>query len=88
MNDVEPDTETKAEIIQLVHNIVMRHGQAKPSFVRPHYDFELLSGHLAGATAALRRSWQEQISGPEAAKWQTQKAFTKRMDRRMRSFVI
>ncbi len=86
MNGTEPDAETKAEITKLVGDIVTRHGEAKASFVRPHYDFELLSGHLAGATVKLRRSWQNQISGAEATKWQTQKAFTKRMDRKDEEF--
>jgi addiction module HigA family antidote len=80
MNDSEPDAETKAEITAFLDQVMAAHGSSKAVFVTPRYDFELLAAHLAGATARLRHSWKEQILGANAAKWQTQKAFTKRMD--------
>lgn len=80
MNDPEPDPETKDEIMGFLDHIIAAHGSSRAVFVTPRYDFELLAVHLADATSTLRRSWKEQILGANAAKWQTQKAFTKRMD--------
>jgi addiction module HigA family antidote len=80
MNGSEPDRETMAEITAFLDRVVASHGRGGAAFVTPRYDFELLAAHLAGATATLRRSWEAQILGADAAKWQTQKAFTKRMD--------
>jgi hypothetical protein len=80
LNDPEPDSATKLAIKELLAKIVASHRTEALAFVTPRYDFELLAVHLAGATRALRSSWTAQILGAEAAKWQIQKAFTKRMD--------
>lgn len=79
MNEAQPDKESSDEIVSLLQSIVVRHGRAKAKFVPPEYDFELLAGFLANSTAELRHSWDAYITGAEAAPWQTQKAFTKRM---------
>jgi hypothetical protein len=88
MDDPEPDSESRSELASLVESIIAKHGQAKRTFVPPEYDFELLAGYLASATGSLRRTWGGYISGDgaEPAHWQTQKAFTKRMDRRIEEF--
>jgi addiction module HigA family antidote len=80
MNDPEPDIESKAAITALLNRALVSHRTEAPTFVTPRYDFELLAAYLAEATGALRHSWKTQILGGEAAKWQTQKAFTKRME--------
>jgi hypothetical protein len=88
MHETTPDTATIAELADLLQSIVDRHGKPKHAFARPVYDYELLAGYLAEATSALRISWEGYIlgTGPEAAKWQTQKAFTNRMDRKEEEF--
>jgi hypothetical protein len=83
MHQQIPDADTQKEIISLLLLIQERHGAARTRFVTPHYDYELLAGFLAQATAALRRAWAGYIRGgsnTRAAPWQTQKAFTWRMN--------
>ncbi|MGA2262593.1 MAG: hypothetical protein ABSH28_14300 [Acidobacteriota bacterium] len=82
MDELLPDRETQQEIQSLLLLIQQRHGAARARFVAPLYDYELLAGFLAQATAALRHAWAGYIRGEgdvQAAPWQTQKAFTKRM---------
>jgi hypothetical protein len=88
MDAPEADEESRAELASLVQSIIAKHGKAKRTFVAPEYDFELLAGYLASATDSMRRTWAGYIvgEGAEAAKWQTQRAFTKRMDRKIEEF--
>jgi hypothetical protein len=77
-----PDDETQHEIKSLLEATIKKHAKAKARFVAPVYDFELLAAFLTEATAALRAAWEGYIrgQGTKAAPWQTQKAFTFRMD--------
>ena len=82
MHESLPDAETQQQIRALLLLIKQRHGAVRARFVAPRYDYELLAGFLAQATAALRGAWAGYIQGAgsaQAAPWQTQKAFTKRM---------
>jgi hypothetical protein len=82
MHEPLPDPETQQEIRSLLLLIQERHGALRARFVAPRYDYELLAGFLAQATAALRQAWAGYIRGgvsAQPAPWQTQKAFTKRM---------
>jgi hypothetical protein len=82
MHQERPDVETQDEIRSLLSVIHERHGAPQTRFVAPNYDYELLAGFLAHATDALRQAWAGYIlgeGGAQAAPWQTQKAFTKRM---------
>jgi hypothetical protein len=82
MHQHVPDLETQEQMRSLLLEIQQRHGAVRTLFVAPRYDYELLAGFLAQATAALRQSWAGYIRGEgnaRAAPWQTQKAFTKRM---------
>ena len=82
MHEPLPDAETQQEIRSLLLHLQEGHGAVRARFVAPRYDYELLAGFLAQATAALRQAWAGYIRGgvgTQAAPWQTQKAFTKRM---------
>lgn len=83
MDQQLPDAATQEEIRSLLLLTQERHGAARTHFVRPYYDYELLAGFLAQATAGFRQAWSGYIRGEgssQLAPWQTQKAFTKRMD--------
>ncbi|MDD5140160.1 MAG: hypothetical protein PHY43_07890 [Verrucomicrobiales bacterium] len=88
MNEIQPDLESQRELISLVESIIKKHGEVRARFVAPKYDFELLAAFLANANATFRKIWAGYIwgEGAEAAKWQTQKAFTKRMSWRTEEF--
>jgi hypothetical protein len=82
MHKEAPDAETRQELRSLLLLIQQRHGAVRTRFVAPRYDYELLAGFLAQATAALRQAWAGYIKGEGnviPAHWQTQKAFTTRM---------
>lgn len=89
MNEVQPELESQRELISLVESIIKKHGEVRARFVAPKYDFEVLAAFLANANATFRKLWAGYIwgeGGAEAAKWQTQKAFTKRMSWRVEEF--
>jgi hypothetical protein len=79
MHQELPDKETQQEMCALLEFIQKRYGAPRTRFVAPKYDYELLAGFLARATAVFRQAWNDYIRGERRAPWQTQKAFTKRM---------
>lgn len=88
MNETQPDPDSQQELISLIEHIIKKHGEVRAKFVAPKYDFELLAAFLANANTTFRKIWAGYIwgEGAEAAKWQTQKAFTKRMSWRTEEF--
>ena len=75
VNKSELDKDTKDELLSAI-NRVSEMFSFEATFVRPEYDFEMLSGYLRESTDQFVRLYQELLAEQH---WQTVKAFNRRM---------
>lgn len=75
------DTDTQSEIINLFKRVIEKAQKGLPKFIKPIYDFEMLSTFLDQANAEFRTSWTNYLTyaSPNKKPWQTVKAFNFRM---------
>lgn len=76
MNGSQLDSTSIAEVNRLLGSIKTRFDEAKPQFVQPTYDYEMLSSYLSKSTSSFTTKWNSMLS---AKHWQTVKAFNRRM---------
>ena len=81
MDNETTDDQTKQEITDLLNAIKAKATEAKPKYIKPVYDFELLAPFLDKATSEFRSMWDRYLSNDFAYRkpWQTIKAFNYRM---------
>lgn len=76
MNGSQLDPTSIAEVNRLLGSIKARFDEAKPQFVQPTYDYEMLSSYLSKSSGNFTAKWNSMLS---AKPWQTVKAFNRRM---------
>lgn len=76
MNDTQLDTDSVSEVNRLLASIKAKFEEAKPQFVQPSYDYEMLSSYLSKSSGSFTAKWNSMLS---AKHWQTVKAFNRRM---------
>lgn len=76
MNGNQLDPTSIAEVNRLLGAIKARFDEAKPQFVQPTYDYEMLSSYLSKSSGSFTAKWNSMLS---AKHWQTVKAFNRRM---------
>jgi len=76
MNGSQLDPTSIAEVNRLLGSIKARFDEAKPQFVQPTYDYEMLSSYLSKSSGSFTAKWNSMLS---AKHWQTVKAFNRRM---------
>ena len=76
-----PDPSSIQEILSLLQSAQRKASATRERFVRPTYDYELVSAFLDRATQAFRELWDDYLFGRRSPKkpWQTVKAFNRRM---------
>lgn len=76
MNAGQIDQASIGEINRLLLLIKRRSDQIKPQFVRPFYDYEMLSSYVSKSSGSFAAKWNTMLN---AKHWQTVKAFNRRM---------
>jgi len=76
MNGSQLDSHSVSEVNRLLGSIKARFEEAKPQFVQPGYDYEMLSSYLSKSSGSFTAKWNSMLS---AKHWQTVKAFNRRM---------
>ncbi|MFA6072284.1 MAG: hypothetical protein WC810_27290 [Janthinobacterium sp.] len=76
MRDKETSGVNIQEIGKLIIGIKKAFDEDKPQFVEPKYDYEMLSSYLTKSSGNFERKWTSLL---DSERWQTIKAFNKRM---------
>ncbi len=76
MNNSQLDSASIAEVNRLLGSIKAKFDEAKPQYVQPNYDFEMLSSYLLEPSIRFTTKWNSMLN---AKHWQTVKAFNRRM---------
>ena len=76
MNSASIDSDSVSEVGRLLGSISAKFSEAKPQFVEPVYDYEMLSSYLSKSADSFLSKWDAML---HAKPWQTIKAFNRRM---------
>lgn len=76
MNAASIDSHSVSEMGRLLASINTKFSEAKPQFVEPIYDYEMLSSYLSKSAGSFLSKWNSMLY---AKHWQTIKAFNRRM---------
>lgn len=76
MNAASIDSDSVSEVGRLLASINAKFSEAKPQFVEPIYDYEMLSSYLSKSADSFLSKWNSMLY---AKHWQTIKAFNRRM---------
>jgi hypothetical protein len=76
MNSASLDSDSVSEVGRLLASINAKFSEAKPQFVEPIYDYEMLSSYLSKSADSFLSKWNAMLY---AKQWQTIKAFNRRM---------
>ena len=76
MNSASIDSDSVSEVGRLLATINAKFAEAKPQFVAPIYDYEMLSSYLSKLADSFLAKWNSMLY---AKHWQTVKAFNRRM---------
>lgn len=76
MNSATIDNDSVSDVARLLKSINAKFSEAKPQFVQPIYDYEMLSSYLSKSADSFLSKWNAML---HAKHWQTIKAFNRRM---------
>jgi hypothetical protein len=76
MNAASVDSHSVSEVGKLLASINSKFSEAKPQFIKPIYDYEMLSSYLSKSADSFLSKWNAMLY---AKHWQTIKAFNRRM---------
>lgn len=76
MNSATMDSDSVSDVARLLASINAKFSEAKPQFVQPIYDYEMLSSYLSKSADSFLSKWNTIL---HAKHWQTIKAFNRRM---------
>ncbi len=76
MNSATIDSDSVSDVGRLLASINAKFSEAKPQFVQPIYDYEMLSSYLSKSADSFLSKWNAMLY---AKHWQTIKAFNRRM---------
>ncbi|MDX7921127.1 hypothetical protein SJS82_04175 [Aeromonas media] len=76
MNSATIDSDSVSDVARLLASINAKFSEAKPQFVQPIYDYEMLSSYLSKSADSFLAKWNAML---HAKHWQTIKAFNRRM---------
>lgn len=76
MNQGSLDSHSMDEMEKLLNTINFKFSEAKPQFITPIYDYEMLSSYLSQSSKSFLLKWEDIL---RAKHWQTIKAFNRRM---------
>ncbi|MCF5856037.1 hypothetical protein K3H44_12195 [Aeromonas veronii] len=76
MNSATMDSDSVSDVARLLASINAKFSEAKPQFVQPIYDYEMLSSYLSKSADSFLSKWNIIL---HAKHWQTIKAFNRRM---------
>ncbi len=76
MNAPQVDSHSVSEVGNLLASISSKFSEAKPQFIKPIYDYEMLSSYLSKSADSFLSKWDAML---HAKHWQTIKAFNRRM---------
>lgn len=76
MNAASIDDHSISEVDRLLASINSKFSEAKPQFIKPIYDYEMLSSYLSKSADNFVSKWSAML---RAKHWQTMKAFNRRM---------
>lgn len=76
MNTIAIDTDSVFEVHRLLTSLKAKFDEVKPQFVKPLYDYEMLSSYISKSSGKFTEKWNIML---DTKHWQTVKAFNRRM---------